>query len=162
MPTPSKFTAERRQRIIQALSIGASRNTAAGIAGVDESAIRRWIAKGKEAEPGSRFREFYEEVIQAEASPRMRALGIIYKEMPDNPVLAWKYIERREPGFAPPVAGIGAPSQQPVVIQLNFHDGSSTQPALTEGDVVEGEVVDEHYDDEEPEPRAGADPPESD
>ena len=32
----------------------------------------------------------------------MRALGIVYRELPNDPMLAWKFLERREPGFAPP------------------------------------------------------------
>jgi hypothetical protein len=151
MPTPTKFTAETRQKILQALQVGASRTTSAHIAGVDEAQVRRWIAKGKDAAPGTRFREFYEAVIAAEASPRMRALGIIYKEMPDRPDLAWKYIERREPGYAPPMPSMPPPSQGPVIIQLALADGGRLQ--LPSADVIEGEVVDEQ--DEQP----GAAPP---
>jgi hypothetical protein len=141
MPTPTKFTTETRQKIIQALQVGASRTTAAHIAGVDEAQVRRWIAKGKDSSEGTRFREFYEAVIAAEASPRMRALGIIYKEMPDRPDLAWKYVERREPGYAPPMPNIGVQPSGPVIVQLAF---SNRAPfALEAAEVIEGEVVDE-------------------
>lgn len=141
MPTPSKFTVETRQKIIQALSVGASRNTAAHIAKVDEAQIRRWIAKGKESEAGTRYREFYEQVLEAEASPRMRALGIIYRELPDRPDLAWKYVERREPGYAPPMPAMMPQPAGPVIVQLAFSNRSPLQLAAAE--VIEGEVVDE-------------------
>lgn len=129
MPTPSKFTAETRQKIIEALSVGASRRTAAAIAGVNEAQIRRWLKKGEESEEGSRFREFYTQAIEAEAQPRLRALGVLYRELPDNPALAWKFIERREPGYAPPMVNQPAAVGAPVIIQLGFAD--STVPALT-------------------------------
>jgi hypothetical protein len=138
MPTRSKFTAETRAKIIQALKVGASANMAAAIAGVDEAQIRRWRAKGKESEEGTSHREFYEACKEAEAHPGLRALGIIYKELPDNPTLAWKYVERKVPGYEPPVQ---APTViAPVNLTLSFFE---TLPPLAEGEVVDGEVVDE-------------------
>src|SRR5205814_35586 len=109
MPTRSKFTAENRAKILQALKVGASRNMAAAIAGVDEAQIRRWIAKGKESEEGTSYREFYEACQEAEAHPGLRALGIIYKELPDNPALAWKYVERKVQGYEPPMPQFAQP-----------------------------------------------------
>ena len=142
MPTPSKFTAETRQKIVQALTVGASRTTAAHMAGVDEAQVRRWIAKGKDSEGGTRFREFYEQVLEAEASPRMRALGIVYREMPDRPDLAWKYIERREPGYAPPMPMMPDRTQGPIVIELALSGGRPLQQqALEAAEIVEGEIV---------------------
>ena len=149
MPTPSKFVVEVREKIIQALSVGASRTTAAHIAGVDEAQVRRWIAKGKDSAGGTRFREFYEEVLKAEANPRMRALGVIYKELPDRPDLAWKFIERREPGYAPPMPAMGSAPAGPVVVQLAFSNRSPLQ--LEAAEVIEGEVV-------EPDIEPGTDP----
>lgn len=102
MPSRSTFTEERREKILQALRVGASRFTAAAMAGMPESTFRLWMKKGQDAAPGTRFAEFYADVEEAEASPRLRALGILYKEMPDNPALAWKFLERKEPGFEPP------------------------------------------------------------
>jgi hypothetical protein len=145
MPTPSKFTAERRDKIIQALQVGASRRTACHIAGVDESNLRRWLARGLEAAEGTRYRDFYEEVRKAEASPSMRALGIIYKEMPDNPMLAWKFIERKEPGYEPPMPM--APAAMPVTtIHLSFHDGGPLDSGAIDA-IIEGELVEQ---DDEP------------
>jgi len=137
MPNRSKFTQERRERILQALQVGAHRTTAAALAGIDEAQIRRWIARGKEASPGTQFREFYEQVLEAEAAPRMRALGIIYKELPDRPDLAWKFVERKEPGYAPAVPG-AASGPAPVVINLSFADGRPVHPVI-EGEFVEQE-----------------------
>lgn len=134
MPTPTKFTADNRQKIYQALQVGASRKTAAHIAGVDPSQLHRWFKRGEEAQEG-RYREFYEEVLRSEASPRMRALGVVYKELPDNPALAWKFIERREPGYEPPMPN--APAQAgPVIVALTFADGSPALPEWLEVEVV--------------------------
>lgn len=138
MPARSKFTEEAREKILQALSIGSSRRTAAAIAGVDPGTLTRWIERGKTATRGTRWKEFYSAVEEAEAAPRVRALGVIYKEMPDRPDLAWKFLERREPGYAPPVANQPTVQRGPVVIQLQFADG--TPIALP---VIDGEVVDE-------------------
>jgi transposase-like protein len=135
---PSKFTAERRTRILEALQVGASRATAAAIGGVGERTLKRWIADGQTAREGSAKRKFVEEVEAAEAHPKARALGIIYNAMQDRPELAWKFIERREHGFAPPIANV-APPAAPTLIQLNFP--GAPLPAVRQ--VIEGEVVDE-------------------
>ena len=147
MPTPSKFTAERKRKILEALSVGSSRRTAAAVAGIDEAALRRWIEKGKDAAPGSSFGKFAEDVAEAEAHPRMRALGVIYNELPNRPDLAWKFIERREPGYAPPLPN--APERQgPLVIELALAGGSPLE--LRAAEIVEGEIVAEES--------SGADP----
>lgn len=138
MPTPTKFTAANRQKILEALQVGASRNVAAAVAGIDAGTLSRWLDKGKSASAESNWARFLAEVTQAEAQPKMRALGVIYRAMEDRPDLAWKFIERRVDGFAPPMPN-ATPPAQPVRIQLTLHDGSL--PSL--GEVVEGEIVDE-------------------
>lgn len=140
MANRSKFTEETREKILQALRIGASRLTAAHIAHVDESQIRRWMHRGEAAEEGTSYNQFYRDVLEAEAAPRVRALGLVYRELPDNPTLAWKYLERREPGFTPPQPN-AAPQSGPIVIALAFPDGRPMGPVI-EGEVIEGEVVD--------------------
>jgi hypothetical protein len=107
MPTPSAFNEERRDKILQTLRMGASRRTAATVAGVDHRTLGRWIDRGKDASEGTRFRVFHDQVQEAEATARVRALSIVYNEMPDNPMLAWRFLERKEPGFAPPSAALG-------------------------------------------------------
>lgn len=136
MPTPSKFTEPVRKKVLEALKVGASHRTAAAVAGIGENTLRRWLERGREAEEGSRWRTFVEEVEQAEAHPKVRALGIIYREMNDNASLAWKFIERREHGYAPPMPqGPSAPSG-PVVIQLSLSDG---RPLALSDTVIEVE-----------------------
>lgn len=120
MPTPSKFNAQTRQRILEILAAGGSRRTAAATAGVDHATLSRWLARGRDAAPGSRWREFVQAVEQAEAHPRVRALTAVYDALPDNPGLAWKFIERREPGYGPSTAVTPEAPSGPVVIQLHL------------------------------------------
>ena len=138
MPTPTKFTADRRKRIIEALQIGASRNTAAAVAGIDPATLLRWLQRGKSAGESTNWRKFFLAVAEAEAHPRMRALGVIYRAMEDKPDLAWKFIERRESGYAPPMPRELHSPATPVVIQLSLSDGA--QLALADS-FIEGEVV---------------------
>jgi hypothetical protein len=138
MPMPSKFTADRRQRILEALTIGAPLDVAAAIGGVERTTLQKWLQKGRAPGGPANFREFATQVDEAEAHPKARALGIIYKAMEDKPDLAWKFIERRVSGFAPPVA-MPAVTHQPVKIQLSFHDGAAIAIAdrFIEGEAVE-------------------------
>lgn len=137
MGRPSKFTRPVADRILEALKVGASRRTAAAIAGIDEATLRRWLERGKKESEGP-WRDFLDQVREAEAHPNARALGIIYREMETRPELAWRFIERREPGYAPPVAQVaGTPA--PVVIQLSFADG--TPLAMTETVIDVGNVT---------------------
>jgi len=124
MPARSKFTAERRDRILEVLRVGASLRVAAAVAGVDHSTLLRWLERGKDAPEGSAYGQFYEAVRAAEAAPKVRALAIVHDQMVDNPTLAWKFIERRVDGFAPPTSPPPARwPTQPTVINLTLGDG---------------------------------------
>jgi hypothetical protein len=136
MPTPTKATAETLSKILDALSVGASRRTAADNARIDEKTLRRWMEQGRDAAPGTKWRKFHEDVLEAEAHPRLRALGAVYNEMPGNVNVAFRFLERREPGFAPPMAQPAA-VVQPVVIELSFHDGSAIAESYIEGRAIE-------------------------
>ncbi len=76
MPRVTKFSAERRQKILEALQIGLSRRTAAALAGIDHGTLTRWIEKGRTAEEGTMWAAFYLQVLEAEAEPRVRAMAI--------------------------------------------------------------------------------------
>lgn len=141
MPTPSKFTAEVQAKVLEAAQVGASQRTQAAYAGISHGTLQRWLEQGKTATEGSRFAEFAKAHAEAEAHPRMRALGVVYRDLPDNAALAWKFIERREPGYAPPLPNMTATQTGPVIIQLALADGRT--PVLPGAEVIEGEVVDE-------------------
>lgn len=140
MGRPSKFTAATRERILQAKRVGASDRTASRVAGISPPTLRDWLSKGEKGSPESQYRRFWEEFEEAAAHPRERALGIIYNALPDRPDLAWKYIERREDGYAPPVPTTAAAQAGPVSITLSFFE---TQGPGSSSEVIAGEVVDE-------------------
>jgi hypothetical protein len=125
-PRPPKFTQEVRETILECLMVGSNRQTAAYIAGANPSQITRWMQRGEKT-PEGQFGEFRRDVLAAEAHPKERALGIIYKAMPDRPDLAWKFIERREKGYEPPAPRIPAMPSGRISIQL-MPPGHQTEP----------------------------------
>jgi hypothetical protein len=138
----SRFTEPVKKGILEYLKLGASRQTAAHANGIGKATLTRWIQEGETAARGSAKRKFYEAVIQAESEGSVKALRIVSAEMENDPKLAWKYLERREPGYAPQLHGPSVP-EGPRVIQLSLSDGS--HPALPEP-MFEGEVVDDDAD----------------
>jgi hypothetical protein len=90
----SKFTEERRLKLLEAFALGAHATTAAALAKISVETLYRWLRRGEEAAEDSQWNKFYLDVQEAKALPRERALKIIHTSMPDYPQLAWKYIER--------------------------------------------------------------------
>src|SRR6185436_1898218 len=133
MPTPSKFTADRKEEILRCARLGGSNSTCAAAGGIGEATLRDWLERGANSEEGSAYRDFYEAFQAAKAVPNVRALEIVQKAMADKPDLAWKFLERREGGFAPPAPQAPAASAGPVLIQLAFVNG---QPS-GEGTVID-------------------------
>lgn len=70
MPTPTKFTSNRKTRILRVLRAGGSHAEAARAAGVSGAALCRWIEAGRTSRvPDGRWATFYREVREAEGSP---------------------------------------------------------------------------------------------
>jgi hypothetical protein len=129
--TASKFTTQRTERIIQAAALGASQDTAAALAGIDQGTLSKWLARGqKELEAAENLEDltayahFAQQWNFAQAAPRERALSIVHREMESNPRLAWDYLQRKEPGYAPPSPELPDRGSGPVIIQLSLADGS--------------------------------------
>jgi hypothetical protein len=100
MGRPAKFTRHRREQILELLRAGTSRRVAATATGIDPSTLTKWIRRGERARsPESMYRRFLDDVLDAEAHPKMRALRNVYDAIPGDPDLAWRFIER-EPGYA--------------------------------------------------------------
>lgn len=124
MPARSKFTTPVRQKLLEAKRMGASDQTACALARISDETLRRWLVRGKDAPEGSQYRTFYLDFREAAVDPNARALSAVSAVFLDQPTVAWRYLERREPGYAPP-----APSQpmpqwpQTTVIQLKLSDG---------------------------------------
>lgn len=127
----SKFTQRATERILQATAIGCAQETAAALAGIDQATLSRWLTRGKkeleragDEDEVSAYASFYRDYAFAQAAPRERALGIVYREMDNRPDLAWRYVERKEPGYAPPQPAAFEKPAGPVIIQLSLSDGS--------------------------------------
>lgn len=127
----SKFTKQRVERIIQAAALGASQDTCAALAGIDQGTLSKWLTRGaKELEQAEdldnlpTYAEFARDYAFAQAAPRERALTIVHREMDSNPRLAWDYLQRKEPGYAPPSPELPDRGGGPVIIQLTLADGS--------------------------------------
>jgi hypothetical protein len=94
MPTPSKFTSERRGKILEILTAGGSRRAAAARAGIDHATLARWLARGRGGAPGGRWHTFMRDVEQAEAHPALRVLREEYDKAQDSPWAAFRFLER--------------------------------------------------------------------
>jgi hypothetical protein len=136
MPTPSKFTARRRDAILQLLAVGASRRAAARAAGIHHATPLRWLSRGQTAAPGGRWSAFYDAVIEAECHAGVRELALA-DPFGEDPVAAVAFLRRSEPE----VWGSHAVSEttEPVVIQLTLdrpedperRGGNDERPART-------------------------------
>jgi transposase-like protein len=103
VPTPSKFRAAARTRIIEILVAGGSRAAAARAAGVDPATLHRWVEKGRNGDPEGRWRMFSDLVELAESRqqpPVLVGLSAQEQQWAAHPDLAWKFLEQHEPGFA--------------------------------------------------------------
>jgi hypothetical protein len=140
----SKFTVDRQKTILEAFACGASVETAAGLARITPLTLFRWLAKGRDEPEDSRYGKFYLDCQQARAEPKERALKIVADALPDYPMLAWKYLERMEKGYAPPQIGT-VQAGGPTVIQLSFDNGRPLALAPTT-EIEVGEITDEGED----------------
>lgn len=134
--TRTKFRPDVIQRVLKAASVGCSQETCASLAGIDQSTLSRWLATGKEQleraedlENLPSLAQFAHDFYQCQASTNERALAIVYREMDTNPMLAWKYVERREKGYAPPAPALPERTAGPVVIQLTLSNGVPLEDA---------------------------------
>jgi hypothetical protein len=127
VPTPSKFTTERRRQILEILSAGGSRRTAAARAGIDHATLSRWLARGRMGAPGGRWHTFANDVMQAETNPAMRALREEYDKLSDSPFAAFRFLDDRAAWAAVDEPDI---ADGPVVIELKFPD---SPPRLGDG-----------------------------
>jgi hypothetical protein len=113
----SKFTSRRRERVLEILRAGGSRRQAAVAAGVDHSTLGDWIAKGEQATPGTRYRDFADAVAEAEgAPPRLVALRREQDSMDADDAI--RFLERR--GEFAPLAHL--PDLEPEVVVLHWPD----------------------------------------
>ncbi len=110
MSRPLKLTPAVRERIELAVSAGASYRAAAASAGVGESTLRSWLARGR-AERGARkqaagerpYVELVEGVEEASARAEVRAAALLFRAAESDWRAAAWFLERRDPeSFGPP------------------------------------------------------------
>jgi len=99
MGRPSKLTQEVQDRVVAALRGGNYMETAARYAGIDESTLHRWIAKGKEDDASEPYQEFCKAVEKARAEAEVRNLHLIQNAASGGTwqAAAW-FLERSFPG----------------------------------------------------------------
>lgn len=96
MSRPTKLTPHRRKRLVRALADGNTRRTAAALAGIDDSTLRRWLARGHEEASGP-YHTLRLAVEQAEAEAESRMVALIRSAAPQTWQAAAWWLERRRP-----------------------------------------------------------------
>lgn len=96
MPRPTKLTPQRRKRLVRALADGNTRRTAAALAGIDDSTLRRWLARGHDDDSGP-YHTLRLAVEQAEAEAESRMVALINAAAPQTWQAAAWWLERRRP-----------------------------------------------------------------
>ena len=110
-----KFTPQVRRRIYEAMSIGCTYELAARHAGIGESTMYYWLAKGREGEPG--YQEFLEEVKRCEARCAAGALGVLLQAAREGKWQAAAWLLERRHGYT-------AKDRAPVEITIESNESS--------------------------------------
>ena len=97
MARPTKFTLETRQRIVQAIELGATYELAAAYGGISYDSLRDWLKRGEKSKDGD-YLQFFEDVKRAEGKAAVTWLAKIEKAASEGnwQAAAWK-LERRYP-----------------------------------------------------------------
>ena len=140
MPAKSKFTKERIRLILEVKKIGGPDTLACAHAGIDNDTLRRWLARGRKADEGE-FHDFAVAYEEAKSAPKVRALSLLQKKLPDSDSLLIKYIERQVEGYAPPALTQPAIQQGPTIIALQFANGAPANPAWLDAEVIDAPEV---------------------
>lgn len=96
MGTPTKLTPETQAKVLEAISLGAHRSTAAHYAGIHYHTMLNWLAQGREQERGD-FRDFLDAITKAEADLEVATTGQIRVDLKGEPRTALAYLARRFP-----------------------------------------------------------------
>jgi len=94
---PTKFTAETREKAIQAIQMGATYELAAQYAGISYDSFNNWMNKGSIEDDGEYF-DFFNAIKEAEGKAAIGWLAKIEKAATNGnwQAAAWK-LERRYP-----------------------------------------------------------------
>ena len=96
MPTgrPGILTPDVQRRLCEAIAAGNTRHDAAEYAGIGESTLRAWLAKGKRQRRGQ-YRALLAAVKKSEADAVVRNVAIIQKAAPKSWQAAAWWLERK-------------------------------------------------------------------
>lgn len=100
MSRPTKLTTELQGVICCALAGGNTRATAAGLAGIGERTLYRWLERGEEDSDDdceTEFRQFWQAVKKAEAEAVEKHVAIVRNAAPRSWQAAAWWLERRYP-----------------------------------------------------------------
>lgn len=93
-----KLTPARQNKIVEALRRGNTRRAAARLAGIGQSTLSLWLAKGREGTKGDdRYVDLLARVTKAEAEAESRMVETIVEASVDTWQAAAWYLERRYP-----------------------------------------------------------------
>jgi len=92
---PTKLTAKVQKKICDAIRAGNHYEAAARYAGIGESTLHDWRAKGKKGDP--EFLEFLESLDAAEAEAEVRIVALWQQRVPDDWRAARDFLARRFP-----------------------------------------------------------------
>lgn len=116
--TKSKFTKERKERIIQAIGAGCSYEMAADYAGITRQTLWAWIKKGEEGKDKN-YLTFSNDIKRAEVEGAMANLGTIQEaSQKDWKAAAW-ILERRH-GYSKEGYKSSRPKEEEVVVSSDI------------------------------------------
>ncbi len=94
---PTSLTPGIQEKVLQALAVGNYRKQAAAYAGIDDSTLRRWLARGRNHHDAP-YASFRKAALEAESRSQIASLGVIAKAARDGDwkAAAW-LLERRVP-----------------------------------------------------------------
>ena len=98
MARRSKFNAEARRRIIQAIQTGCTYELAAQYAGISRGTLWLWLQKGEQQKSGA-YRTFLNEFKKAEARCCVGSLAVIQKAAQDGTWQAAAFLLERRFGY---------------------------------------------------------------
>lgn len=88
--------ADVKDDIIRYVRSGVSHEDAAAMAGINESTLYMWKAKGREAKSGI-YHDFYEQVRHAEIEAKIRKVNVVERAAANDPKLALEILARKYP-----------------------------------------------------------------
>lgn len=93
---PTKLTPEAQTKIVEALTLGNYRSTAARFAGVSYSAFQEWMRRGEKARRGP-YRTFFNAIRAIETQTEVTVVGDLMVKAKKDPKLAKWWLAHRHP-----------------------------------------------------------------